>query len=239
MTFVALAFAGAPFEGSLLVATFVFGNILMNGLLIYHRHKTRDRWIRAEAARWLRGRSRSGALRPRMKRALQVTLWGPSLIALATFLFFPETLGIGTHLFRPRPIDGYAVQVPLTWIVAYSADSYLWVVAGRGIGRVGFAPYWHKSEPISDMIFYASETVGAAPPKWLTANLLPDRTLQIGTEALTCWNVTHLYFKRLDPDWALVDCYASTTRFRASFSGSNSYLEGFYGVLRSLAPNSR
>ena len=45
--FVLESFPGAPFEDAALVIVTVFGNVLMTGLLIYHRHKTRDRWIRA------------------------------------------------------------------------------------------------------------------------------------------------------------------------------------------------
>jgi hypothetical protein len=40
----------APFLGVALIAVFVMGNVLMNALLVYYRHKTRERWIRAEAA---------------------------------------------------------------------------------------------------------------------------------------------------------------------------------------------
>ena len=40
------------------LVAFVFGNVLMVGLLIVFRHKTRDSWIRAEAKKWLAERSR-------------------------------------------------------------------------------------------------------------------------------------------------------------------------------------
>jgi hypothetical protein len=32
---------------------FLFGNISMIGSLVYFRHRTRDKWIRAEAEKWL------------------------------------------------------------------------------------------------------------------------------------------------------------------------------------------
>src|ERR1700693_3239042 len=70
----------------------VSGNALMIGLLIYFRHRTRDRWIRAEAERWLAERSRqTHRAHPLNKWAQRRVPWIPSGFVLLIVLFFPET----------------------------------------------------------------------------------------------------------------------------------------------------
>jgi hypothetical protein len=230
--FVLESFPGAPFEDAALVIVTVFGNVLMTGLLIYHRHKTRDRWIRAEAVKWLRQRSRSGAQHGR-GRAL---LWAPSVIALTVFLFCPEALSIASHLFGRQPVGGHELKVPLTWIVARNTNSYLWVVAGKGIGRVGPFRYWRGEEPVSEITFNFYGPGGADLPKWMKVTVLSTRTVHVGGEALTCWDFNYSYRKPVDPGLAEIDCYGPTTKFQAFFSGSRNYAGEFYRMLEPASP---
>jgi hypothetical protein len=121
----------------------VFGNVLMIGLLLYFRHKTRSQWIRAEAKQWLAERSQP-LVYARRRRLWRTVLWMPSVLVLVIFLFFPETAGLVSHLFCGPTVKlrQYRLKIPPTWIVATSNDSSAWIIAGKGIARVGFRPYW-------------------------------------------------------------------------------------------------
>ena len=116
---------------------FISGNLVMNILLIYHRPKTRHCWINAEAERWLLRRSQQPNTNPAQWRrtAQRTVFWVPSLIALSAFLFFPEVLGIASHLFNSQSVGRYRLEIPLTWIIVENTNSYLWVVAGKGMWR--------------------------------------------------------------------------------------------------------
>lgn len=125
------------------LVAFLFGNVLMIGLLIYWRHRTRESWIRAEAETWLADRSNRVSSRGHVwsRRLRHGILWVPSGIALAAFLFFPEIGGLVSHLFCGRSVqlNQYRLKMPLTWIVSSTSYS-AWAIAGQGIGRVGTRP---------------------------------------------------------------------------------------------------
>lgn len=135
---------------------FAFGNVLMIGLLLYIRHKTRDKWIRAEAKQWLAGRSQP-VVYARRRKWRRTALWMPSVLVLGIFLFFPETAGLVSHLFCGPAVKlrQYRLKIPLTWIIATNGDSSAWAIAGKGIARVGLRRYWRGEEPISEVSIYA------------------------------------------------------------------------------------
>jgi hypothetical protein len=138
---------------ALLLLCFLAINILIPIVLIYIRHKRRAKWIEEEVEEWLANRlatpiPRSTAWPRQVRRNL---LWIPSLIALAVFLFEPETAGIVSHLFYGRSVtlDHHRFQLPLTSWITYSGASGVVAILESGIARVGPISYWQKGPPIS------------------------------------------------------------------------------------------
>lgn len=220
---------------------FVFGNVLMNGLLIYFRHKTRDSWIRAEAEKWL-GERASPPVHPWRRRLGHGVLWIPSGVVLTIFLFFPETAGLVSHLFCGRSVhlNQYRLKTPLTWIVARCNSSSAWVIAGKGIARVGLRPYWRGEEPISEMVFYV--TFPSAPNDEFLAHakVLSQQTLRLGQETLTCRDIVLNADRPLipvDPRWALILCSSAGNDFHTNFEGQRSEASAFYDALHSVTLN--
>jgi hypothetical protein len=223
------------------LVAFVFGNLLMIGLLIYFRHRTRDRWFRAEAERWLANRSRRGTSRGHLwrKRLRRGIVWIPSAVVLVIFLFFPETAGLVSHLFCGRSVhlNQYRLETPMSWIVASGGStSSAWVIAGKGIGRVGLRPYCRMEPPISEMVFY----VTSSPPNeeiLAHAKVLSTQTMQLGGETLICWDIIENADRRLtpvDPRFAVILCSTPQNDFHTDFVGPRSESSAFYDALRSI-----
>lgn len=226
----------------------VFGNVFMIGLLIYLRQRTRNRWIVAEAEKWLASRSRRARLRehPWRRKLRSLVLWIPSGGVLAIFLFFPETAGLVSHLFCGRSVllNQYRLETPLTWIVASRGSaSSAWVIAGKGIGRVGLRPYWRKEEPVSEMVFFATSSSDPPNEKYLEeylahAKLLSKRMVWLGQETLICWDIVPYAETRptpMDPRFAEILCSTAQNSFRANFVGWRSDSSAFYEALHSAA----
>jgi hypothetical protein len=219
------------------LVAFIFGNVLMIGLLLYFRHKTQDKWIRAEAKRWLVERSQP-LIYVRRKRLWRAALWMPSVLALAIFLFFPETAGLASHLFRGRTVNlrQYRLKIPPTWIVVTSSDSSAWVIAGKGIARVGFRPYWRREEPISEVSIYVRSDSAEMSEWYLSrAKVLSKQTLKLGQGELTCFDIISYADTRplpINSSLAEIFCSSNQNNFNASFSGQRSDSPAFYGLLR-------
>ena len=223
------------------LVAFAFGNVLMIGSLLYFRHKTRDKWIRAEAKQWLAERSQS-VVYARHRKWWRTALWMPSVLILVIFLFFPETAGLVSHLFWGPTIKvrQYRLKIPLTWIIATSGNSSAWAIAGKGIARVGFRRYWRGEEPISEMSIYTGSAASDFPPlgeRYLShARILSKPTLKLGQTELTCLDFVS-YADSLpfpsNPSLAEISCFSDQNNFNASFSGQRSDSPAFYGVLRS------
>jgi hypothetical protein len=229
-------FLNAPFYAFAQILAFVTSNALMLGLLLYYRQKTRHRWINEEAGKWLASRSLgrdTGASRWR-RQIRRGMLWAPTLIELVVFLFFPEVLGIASHLFRTVSLGHHRIEIPLTWIIADNS-SYIWVVAARGIGRVGPASYWRKDEPISEMTLYSASygPFDAEPPAH--AKVLSKQELPFGNEAMICWDIIPYAYTRpspIDPGFAEIICSTAQNDFAARFSGWRTDLPMFYEGLQ-------
>jgi hypothetical protein len=227
---------GPDFPEGVLALVLLSGNLLVIPIfLIYYRHRRRDRWIQEEADRWLarRARKSTGAMRWR-GRLVRKVLWIPSLFALAAFLFLPEALGMGLHLiFRgTADLNGHHIEVPITWWAFAgphaTGDLYLVARVGKGIGRVGFLPYWRHEPPLSSMGFYAisdpaNDHSHDKPPA--EEIVVSKRVLPFGGDALTCWELA------VTADVIRIDCVTSSNDFTAGFGGERADVSAFYKVL--------
>src|SRR5437588_1449432 len=232
-------FVGSTFQlrNAYLLGFFV-GNFLMIGLLIYCRRKTRDRWIRAEAERWLAERSRPSVYVRRRKLWGRV-LWIPSGLVLVVLLFLPEAAGLVSHLFcgRSVPLHQYRLKTPLTWIVASSSNSSALLIATKGIARVGLRSYWQGEEPISEMSFSVGHDSSLLGGWYLAhARILAKPTLERGPEKLTCWDIVPYADTRMspmDPRSAEILCRSGQNDFAANFVGTRTDSAAFYDLLHS------
>jgi hypothetical protein len=173
-------------------------------------------------------------------------IWAPTFFALVAFLFFPEFLGIVSHLSGQPSLDQYRLEIPLTWIVADTSSSYVdsrlvgsgvWVVAVKGIGRVGLTAYWRKEEPVSEMTF--SSAPYNPNDVWLPGHpkVLSQREVPFGKEMLICWDIIPYPDTRpkpMDPAFAEIICRAGKNGFGAHFSGWRTDSPMFYQVLQSV-----
>ena len=235
--FIYTVFLGASFYVSAQVIALVTGNALMFGLFFYYRHKMRDRWINDEAEKWLASRSlqQGTPASPWRKKMRRGMLWAPILVVLVVFLFFPEALGIASHLFRKLRLDHHRLDISLTWIVANNSNRYIWVVAVQGIGRVGLASYLRREEPVSEMTFSAASygAYNAQPPAH--AKVLSKQELPFGNEVLICWDIIPFADTRpnpIDPAFAEIICSAAKNDFAARFSGWRTDSPIFYEALQ-------
>jgi hypothetical protein len=219
------------------LVAFVFGNVLMIGLLLYFRHKTREQWIRVEAKQWLAERSQPPVY-ARSRRLWRTVLWIPSVFVLAIFLFLPEAVGLVSHLFCGPTVRlrQYRLKIPPTWIVETSSDSSAWVIAGKGIGRVGIRRYWRREEPISEASFYAGSDLPSLGEWYLShARILSKPTLRLGQRELTCLDIVSYSDSRpfpTNPSFAEIFCSSDQHDFNASFYGQRSDSSAFYDLLR-------
>lgn len=182
--------------------TIIFSVIVVNLVFfivfLLYRYKTRERWITEEADKYLAKRMRERAVpiianRRRMCRRL---LWVPSVLVSIAFMFVPETVGITSHLFsnRTAALDKYRVQTPISWIIGYAQDDYLWAITAPGIGRIGFQRYWRNEVPVSEMGFYPVPHPEAQFDKNVpldNATILAKHSFGLGKESLTCWDLIH------------------------------------------------
>ena len=238
-------FSGAAFFGSVQAFALVTGNAVLLILLLHYRSETRDRWINDEAHKFLVNRSLEGvSASPWRKKARRGMIWTPTLFVLLVFLFFPEFLGIVSHLSGRPTLDHYRLEIPLTWIIADTSASYvdsklvgseIWIVTGRGIARAGLAAYWRKEEHVSEMTF--SSAPYDPNDVWLPAHpkVLSEREVPLGNELLTCWDIIPYPDTRpkpMDPAFAEIICPAGKDGFRAHFSGWRTDSPMFYKTLQ-------
>ncbi|MGH9734195.1 MAG: hypothetical protein ACRD8A_06370, partial [Candidatus Acidiferrales bacterium] len=177
----------------LLAILLAFPPFLMAGLLILYRRKTRDKWIRKEADKWLalRRTLSLGAVH-QCEKIERRTLWGPAVLVLLLFLFFPETTAIISHIFHGRSatVGPYRIDIPIAWTITYEEPSLLSVLYAKGIGREGFGPYW-RQEQLQLMGFRAISSDRRAEADWYfkDAEIVSTRKLQIRNQVLTCYEV--------------------------------------------------
>jgi len=245
--FVDGVFLGAPFIGSAQAIGLVTGNAVVLVLLFHYRSETRDRWINDEAQTFLANRPLQGGTPPSKwrKTIRRGMIWAPTLFALVAFLFFPEFLGIVSHLSGQPSLDQYRLEIPLTWIVVDTSsyidsrlvESGVWIVAGKGIGRAGLTTYWRKEEPVSEMTF--SSAPYNPNDVWLPAHpkVLSTREVPFGNEILICWDIIPYPDTRpkpMNPAFAEIICPAGKNGFGAHFSGWRTDSAAFYKTLQNV-----
>lgn len=150
-------------------------------------------------------------------------------------LFFPESMGLVSHLFYPSAIvlNGHRVRPPLLSLVGESPNLYMSAMTGRGIGRVGFAPYWHMNPPLSDMLFYAQNPSEHLPLTYFANEAAAlDKTMNLGDETISCWRISRGY-ETPPPDFLRLECRTSRNDFLAGFAGPHEDANIFYAVLES------
>lgn len=238
--FVVALFPDAP-DGAALLIVIVAGNAVMNALLIYYRRKTRDRWIRAEAAKWLRNRSRH----KRLHRAAHLLLWLPSVFALWVLIFLP----LATHLIihpSSRYLPDYRIPIPWTWTaLSVCLGEECWaeaVISSKGRGQFGVTPFWPTAQ-LSMASFGTPYPEDFNLSHWRPrgASQMTEMELKVGASPLVCWQYLaqrDLYNRGLIglgsdvPLWEVV-CVNRT--FDAKFLGRAEDLPAFFSVLRRTA----
>jgi hypothetical protein len=240
------AFSSAPFYASAQATTFFIANTVMFELFFYHRSKTRNQWINDEAQKFLAARSsQNNAPVSRWRKKLRHRMvWAPTIFVLGVFLFFPELLGVVSHLPGQPSLDHYRLEIPLTWIIVYDNQTYVdsrlvrsdtWIVATKGIARAGLSTYWHKEEPVSEITL--SFAPHDSPDEWFPehAKVLSRQELLLGNETVICWDIIPYADTRpkpIDPAFAEIICPAGENGFGAHFSGWRIDYPLFYKALQ-------
>ena len=231
----------APFEGEALLGAFLVSNVVMNALLIYYRHKGRDRWINAEAAKWLDRRARH----KETHKPARLLFWLPSIAALWVLLFLP----FATHLIHPSShyLPKYRVPIPWAWTaVPVCFGDMCWVdavISSNGRGRLGMTPFWPTAQ-LSMVSFGIPNSDGYDDSDWKPRGVsqLTMVDLNMGNMPLRCWQYTSQsdLFNRqlvgLGADvmaWSVV-CH--NCNFYANFFGRAEDIPAFYSVLQHTIP---
>lgn len=167
----------------------------------------------------------------------------PSVLASIAFLFSPEVAGITRNVISKRNtmMGKYRVNPPIHWVTGYGGDSSLALITAPGIGRIGFQRYWRDEVPVSEMGFYPI----SHPELQLTKNvplddvtILEKRSLVLGHESLTCWDLIHhnkyVGDRPGDPAIADIRCSTNTDDFYAYFTGWRGDSNAFYETLRGI-----
>ncbi len=205
--------------------------------------------VQAEAERWLAERQSGVSQRDRAwrNRGIRIAVCIPSLIALAIFLFLPETWGLVTHL-RWRhcgDLAGYKVNLPANWIVFYyqseepTGRSYVNGFIGRSIvrggnpWRYGSASSWVFGTWGSGDTDRTDTVYNHWPPK--PDDIVNRRTIRIGTAALVCveyWP-SHPWATERNRTTEHVSC-SGVDRLHATYNGPPQDIDAFYRVLSGI-----
>lgn len=214
--------------------------------LFFLVRKMRRRGVQLESARWLAERQSgaSSADRRRRNRTICYSLWIPSFIVLFVFLFLPEICGIFSHRFQfqARPLLGYRVRVPATWIIEFqqtlseTGESHISGWAGRGLGFNirRYLRWWDLS--LSGWTV-GTESYNPGSRHWTPnmADVYAQRDFVIGNEHLTCLEYRPQY--QLDymggSSIVYVNC-SGPGRLYASFVGKRLVVPKFYGMLENI-----
>jgi hypothetical protein len=227
-----------PDRDNLFVMVFYAGNILIPTLLIFYRYRRRDQWIKEEAENWFAYRTAQTSAPTKKGQRIfwRIMLWIPSLIALSVFLFLPEAMGIVSHTFdlQTHDLNDHRVRLPLTSFVQSYKKSYVVALVGRGIGRVGLFPYFHKEPPLSSLFFYAVWDPSSDHSRdWILRDerIRSRRTLVFGSEMMTCADVPS-HHGVPETDLMNIQCLASKNDVYAGFYGLPEDVDIFYEALK-------
>lgn len=225
----------------LLAILLAFSPFLMAGFLILYRRKTRDKWIRKEAQKWLAlRRTLSVGVLHQRARIERRTLWSPAVLVLLLFLFLPETTAIISYIFRGRPavVGPYRIDIPIAWTIIYEEPSFLSVLYAKGIGREGFGPYWcHEQLQLMSFRAISSDQLAEADWYFRDAEIVSTRKLQVRNQILTCYEVLGYRYPMREivgPARINLECLTPERDFVASFYGERVDLPTFYRVVETM-----
>jgi hypothetical protein len=226
-----------PDEYDWFVATvMILGNLIIFALIIAYRWRSRNRRLKAEAEKWLRFKSQATADTQRYAKLEGRVFWTPTVVTFIAFLFLPELAGILSHCATGRSanLNGYRIDIPLTWTITHKSAESVQVLFSKGIARIGVRPYLRGEEPLESVLF----SVGSINNDLLLAHskLLSTENLGSKTHTFTCFDLAPLYdvaHHSWSSRYAVVTCIAQTGDFYASFEGDRSDLQSFYDVLES------
>jgi hypothetical protein len=221
-------------------------NVIMFGVFMFYRARTRDAWIEAEADKWLRSRPHEQRNRLLMwrKNLRRKLLWLPTCIVLIASLFLPEIAGITSHAWYGRSLNlqRYQFKTPLTWVLETDGHSDCWAYAFQGMARAGFNPYLRQEPPMAEIHFYASphpDADTARATHYLSrARVLSHRSISFGGRKLDCWETIPAdpLFRPPETDNSFVDviCETDSYDFWAHFSGFRMDATAFYETLQNV-----
>lgn len=237
-------FRGTDLEDPTQALVFLMCNIVAVGSLILYRAKTRNRWIDRQARYWIAQRAggRLPAADVRRRRVQRRILWLPTLLSLVVVLFFPEVLGMATHLSHGSRVRLYntRVPVPVNWMIVEgdfserNPRSWVTILLGKGIARVGPTPYLHGRPPLSAITFSISPDWEIAPQPPAGAKVTDTATIALGPDAITCWDILldrNPRYYSIDTNLTIVECGASKSHLHAYFSGERDDVQRFYALL--------
>lgn len=219
--------------------------VIMFSVFLFHRYRTRDRWISQEAEKWLAMRLRQKAMPTAPWRRIfqRGLLWVPSVLVLVLFLFLPETAGIAAHLLRSRVVTlgNYRIRTPLTYISGTDQSTHLWMLAAPGIGRIGIQPYYRNRVPVTEMVFlriqHPEQQLDRNVPLE-SATVLAKKSFPLGKQTLTCWDLIHknkfVVSSPTDRSVADIGCSTESDDFYAHFFGWRHDSATFYKTLQQI-----
>jgi hypothetical protein len=230
----------------------IAGNAVLVGPILYYRHKTRHKWVEAEAERWLAHRGRSSDEGRRFDRlvrklswAQRYLLWAPSACAMFVLVFFPAA----TQIRYGHRVGNFTIPLPWSWTILqeYRDDAQpYWMEAlmsREGVGRFGVNPFWSVNPSFSEAWFvtapdgtFGPDRRGRERERARIAEI-SKRVVVLRDFTLTCWEFLRSYpsYPPSSGNWE-VECESPEfTRyhdFRADFVGRQADISGFYNVLR-------
>jgi hypothetical protein len=150
----------------------IAGNAVLVGPILYYRHKTRHKWVEAEAERWLAHRARSsdqGRRCDRLVRKLpwvpRYLLWAPSACAMFVLVFFPAA----TQIWYGHRVGNFTIPLPWRWTILQEYRDGVqpyWMEAlmsRESVGRFGVNPFWSVNPSFSGGWFVAAPDGWAGP----------------------------------------------------------------------------
>lgn len=223
--------------------------------------KTGERCVQIEASRWLAERQTGiePGERKWRNRGIGWSLWIPSLMVLAVFLFLPEIWGVLTRVRDPHAghLPGYRISIPATWVIlSRSADSAtgrssVIGLAGRGM-RLGVTPFFGGRLPLFNWDLWTEPYSQFLNPddrfamdRWQPADdlVIDRRVLTLGNVSLTCldYALDHFDKNRIghnssESQIAYVTC-SGPDRLHAHFAGERVYVPAFYKMLATTTKN--
>jgi hypothetical protein len=232
----------------------IAGNAVLVGPILYYRHRTRHKWVEAEAERRLAHRARSsdvGRRCDRLVRKLPLVqrslLWAPSACAMFVLVFFPAA----TQIRYGHRVGNFTIPLPWSWTILQEyrdgVQSY-WMEAlmsREGFGRFGVNTFWSVNPSFSEVWFVTAPDGTFGPDRRRREREragiaeISKREVVLRDLTLTCWEFlrSHPSYPPLSGNWEIECESPEFTRyldFRAGFVGRQADISEFYRVLQQV-----